>query len=237
MSWYKDGAYTDQALVIALLAEQAIEVATHSVGHSEQHEEELNRRYGSGASDRLQRLLDANRIGPKEGILLPACEWDGVQTILLGGSWPMDSTVDFEQQAVVEAMVEDMLASEIDNHDEQAAAFRRVEEIFGPDSTERTASFATGSHMTSLEIVLWAACEWDHCRKILTGEIDPDGDDPYGRNQPPAQPAPKTGDGLGELVKQIRQEIETVRVLKDDPEDVARTLADHVEELLTRLQP
>lgn len=77
-----------------------------------------------------------------------------------------------DQALVVKAMLCDAMASHTTEYDEEARElFAEVERRFGAGSTDLTADWVTGCHMTGDEAVLWAATDWDHCQRVLRGEM------------------------------------------------------------------
>lgn len=68
---------------------------------------------------------------------------------------------------VVELMTEDLLAQY--EADTRAGELGREIDARIPGATERTASYATGMHMSSVDIVVWAGAHWSHCLSVMLG--------------------------------------------------------------------
>jgi hypothetical protein len=75
-----------------------------------------------------------------------------------------------EHRLVVEFMVEDALAAYTDNRDDLRHLSREVDSVLGEGACERMAAHAVRTRMTPIEIVQWAACDWQSCRAIATGD-------------------------------------------------------------------
>lgn len=79
-------------------------------------------------------------------------------------------------RALVEQMIADMMISygdqeELQFYSDLMASSRVVVEFyFGKDALELTAQFCTNRHMTSDEIIVWAATEWDQAKRVMRGE-------------------------------------------------------------------
>jgi hypothetical protein len=76
-----------------------------------------------------------------------------------------------DRRVFVEFMVEDMLIGITEGDSGRVGDLAdEINARWGPDATENTAQYITGTKMTGMEMVLWAATEWKQVKRILKGK-------------------------------------------------------------------